>query len=83
MAAMSGIAADFEFGELDVGLGVEHGVLGFFVGGEGIGFGLDDLLLGFGEIGFGFLELELLFGGVELDDDIAGLRRVRRVRGGR
>ena len=67
-----GIAADFEFGEFDVVLGVEHGVLGLFVGGEGIGFGLDDLLLGFGEIGLGLLEFELLLGGVELDDDIAG-----------
>ena len=55
----------------------------FFVGGVGIGFRLDDLLLGFGEIGLGFLELELLLGGVELDDDIAGLRPVRRVRGAR
>ena len=78
-----GIAADLEFGEFDVGLGAEHGVLGFLVGGGGIGFGLDDLLLGFGEIGFGFLELEFLLGGIELDDDVAGLRRVRRVRGGR
>src|ERR1019366_3740370 len=50
---------------------VEHGVSGFFVGGEGIGFGFDDLLLGFGEVGLGLLELVILLGGIELDDDIA------------
>src|ERR1019366_3470750 len=52
--------------------GVEHGVLGFLVGGEGIGFGFEDLLLSLGKVGFGLLELELLLGGIELDYDIAG-----------
>ena len=68
-----GIAAELKFGKFDVGFGAELGVLGFLVGGEGIGFGLDDLLFGFGEIGFGFVELELLLGGIELDDDVAGV----------
>ena len=80
-----GIAADLELGEFDVGLGrFEHGVARFlFAWPRLVGFGLDDLLLGFGEIGLGFAEVEFLLGGVELDDDIACVRPVRRVRGGR
>src|ERR1035438_6704627 len=68
----SGVAGGLGSSESDLGLGVEHGESGFFVGGEGIGFGFDDLLLGFGEVGLGLLELVILLGGIELDDDIAG-----------
>ena len=73
MAAIRGLRRHLEFGEFDFVLGVDAWrTADSSSSGEGVGFGLDDLLLGFGEIGFGLLELELLFGGIELDDDIAG-----------
>ena len=70
-AGDGGIAAEFDLGELDIGLGGELGVLRLLVGGEGIGLGFEHLLLSFGEIGFGLLELKLLLGSIELGDDIA------------
>ena len=48
-----------------------------------VGFGLDDLLLGFGEIGFGFSRLNSCSVVSNCDDDVAGLRPVRRDREGR
>ncbi len=73
------IAADFELGEFEIGLGGFELVAGFLLRCLAGRLGLDDLLLGFELIGLRFAEIEFLLGGIELDDDVAGIHQFARI----
>ena len=66
------IAAYFQLGELEIGLGLPVCLLSLFLSGIAGGLGLNDLLLGLGLIGLRLAEIVLLLSGVEFDDCVAG-----------